>query len=334
MRRTLIIAEAGVNHNGSLETALRLVEEASHAGADIIKFQTFRADALVTKKAKMAHYQAKNLGKQESQYVMLKRLELSADNFMKIHTSCKQKGIGFLSTAFDLESITELTAMDMSMWKVPSGEITNQPYLEAISKTGQPILLSTGMSTMEEISEALGVIQQNGNQQVTLLHCTTEYPAPYDEINLMAMQAMKERFQLPVGYSDHSAGIEVAIAAVALGATVIEKHFTIDRNLEGPDHKASLDPSTFSSMVSSIRNIEAAMGDGIKQPTRSELANRLVARKSIVARKNIRRGDTFTWDNLTTKRPGNGLSPMKWYDVLGKRAGRDYHEDEMIEENV
>lgn len=327
---TLIIAEAGVNHNGSLDTALQMVEKASACGADVIKFQTFKAESIVTKSARMAEYQTRNLDAQESQYEMLKRLELSPADFQTICAYCKEKKIGFLSTAFDIASICDLLSLDMMVWKIPSGEITNKPYLEAIAKIRKPIILSTGMSTLLEVEDAVSILKRNGCQEMTLLHCTTEYPAPYVEVNLRAIETMKVHFGLPIGYSDHTAGIEVAIAAVAMGASVLEKHFTLDRNMIGPDHKASLEPQEFSQLVKAVRNVEASMGDGVKQPTKSELKNKQVARKSIVAKSYIRRGEVFTANNLTVKRPGDGVSPMLWDEILGAVSDRDYNEDEMI----
>lgn len=330
MGRTLIIAEAGVNHNGSLEIAKELVRTAKECGADIVKFQTAKLDSLVSKHAEMADYQKKNIGKEESQKEMLSKLLLSYDDFIELADYCRQTGIMFLSTPFDIDSIHFLDPMQ-DIWKVPSGEITNYPYLVEIAKTGKKVIISTGMCEMNEIEEVLNVLKDNGTSDITVLHCTTEYPAPFDEVNLNVMSTLKKKFGYPVGYSDHTRGIEVPIAAVALGAEVIEKHFTLDRNMEGPDHKASLEPSELKAMVEGIRNIEKALGICEKKPSEIEMKNRLVARKSIVALKDIKAGDRFTADNLTTKRPGSGISPMKWNDVIGQTAKRDFSEDELIE---
>lgn len=330
MKKTLIICEIGVNHNGSVEIAKRMVEAAKECGADIAKFQTYNADALTSKSAEMAQYQKENLGIEKSQKEMLKELALSYSEFDEIADYCKTIGIGFLSTPFDIESIRFLDHYQ-DVWKIPSGEITNLPYLVEIAKTKKRIILSTGMSTMDEVGEALSCITQNGANDITLLHCTTEYPAPFESVNLKAMLTMKEKFGYPVGYSDHTKGIEISIAAVAMGASVIEKHFTLDRNMEGPDHKASLEPDEFSAMVNAIRNIEKAEGDGIKRPSDAERHNILVARKSIIASRYIKAGEVFTEDNLTTKRPGTGISPMRWNDVIGTLAKRNFEEDEIIE---
>ncbi len=330
MGRTLIIAEAGVNHNGSLDIAKDLVRTAKECGADIVKFQTAKLDSLVSKHAEMADYQKKNIGKVESQKEMLSKLLLSYDEFVELAEYCKNVGIMFLSTPFDIDSIHFLAPMQ-KIWKVPSGEITNYPYLVEIAKTGKRVIISTGMSEMNEIKEALKVLRDNGTNDITVLHCTTEYPAPFDEVNLNVMSTLKNEFGYPIGYSDHTKGIEVPIAAVALGAEVIEKHFTLDRNMEGPDHKASLEPSELKAMVEGIRNIEKSLGTSEKKPSEIEIKNRLVARKSIVALKDIKAGERFTTDNLTTKRPGSGISPMKWNDVIGQTAKRDFSEDELIE---
>lgn len=331
MNKVLVIAEAGVNHNGSLALAKELVDKAKECGADIVKFQTAKLDSLLSKFAQMAEYQKENTGMEESQKDMLRKLLLTYDDFKVLSGYCKEVGIKFLSTPFDLESIEFLDSLDIDIWKIPSGEITNYPYLVAIAKTKKPIILSTGMCLMEEIEAALAVLTKNGAKDITILHCTTEYPAPYEEVNLNAMSTIRDTFGFPVGYSDHTQGIEVPIAAVAMGAVVIEKHFTLDRNMEGPDHKASLEPKDLKSMVDSIRKIELSLGDGVKQPTESEKKNICVARKSIVAKRTIIKGETFTEENLTTKRPGNGISPMKWLDVLGTTAIRDFEEDELIE---
>lgn len=330
MSRTLIIAEAGVNHNGSLDMAKKLVDIAKDCGADIVKFQTAKLDSLVSKNARMADYQRTNIGVEESQKDMLKRLLLSFEDFVELAQYCHEVGIRFLSTPFDIESIHFLNNMQ-DIWKVPSGEITNYPYLIEIGKTGKNVILSTGMAEMEEISSAIKVLTDNGTTDLTLLHCTTEYPAPIKNVNLRVMETMKEKFGYPVGYSDHTQGIEVDIAAAALGATVIEKHFTLDRSLPGPDHKASLEPNEFKEMVEGIRKIELALGTSEKRLSEVEVKNRLVARKSIVAKKAIRAGTILTVDNITTKRPGYGINPMKWNEVIGTVAIRDFEEDELIE---
>jgi len=331
MNKTIVIAEAGVNHNGSIKTAMELVDKAVLAHADIIKFQTFIAEELTTKNAEKAEYQSKSIGSENTQLEMLKKLELSKDDFVLLKNYCEKMGIEFLSTAFDIKSIDFLVTLDMNRWKIPSGEITNLPYLIKIANLKQPVILSTGMSTIDEIETAVSVLQNNGVTDLTVLHCTTEYPTPFEDVNLNAMHTIKEKFGVKIGYSDHTTGIEVPIAAVSLGATVIEKHFTLDRNMEGPDHIASLEPHELKAMIDAIRNIEKALGDGIKQPAESEKKNMAVARKSIVAKVKIKAGEIFTEDNITVKRPGNGLSPMKWYDVIGKIANRDFQEDELIE---
>ena len=330
MSKTLIIAEAGVNHNGSLEIAKQLVRTAKECGADIVKFQTAKLDSLVSKHAEMADYQKKNTGKEESQKEMLRKLLLSYEDFLTLADYCKEVGIQFLSTPFDIESIHFLNPMQ-DIWQVPSGEITNYPYLVEIAKTGKKVIISTGMAEMDEIEAAVRVLRENGTKDLTILHCTTEYPAPLDDVNLRVMQTLKEEFGCPVGYSDHTKGIAVSLAASALGAEVIEKHFTLDRNMEGPDHKASLEPDELKALVDGVREIERALGNGEKKPSEIELKNRLVARKSIVARKDIKAGDVFTEENLTTKRPGSGLSPMLWNSVIGTKAKRDFTEDELIE---
>lgn len=331
MNKTLIIAEAGVNHNGSLDLAKKLVDKAVYANVDIIKFQTFRAEDLTTKNAQKAEYQKKNLSGEDTQYKMLKKLELKKEEFIELKEYCRAKSIEFLSTAFDLKSIDFLTALGMKRWKIPSGEITNLPYLIKVAKLNKPVILSTGMSTMDDIKRALNVLKDNGTSAITVLHCTTEYPSPFNDVNLNAMLTIKNEFDIPVGYSDHTKGIEVSIAAVALGARVIEKHFTLDRSMEGPDHKASLEPDELKAMVDAVRNIEFALGNGIKQPAESEKKNIAIARKSIIAKKNIKVGETFTEENLTVKRPGDGISPMRWFEVLGKTAKRNFKEDELIE---
>ncbi len=334
MKRTLIIAEAGVNHNGSLDLAKQLVDKAVDAGVDYIKFQTFKAEKLVTKSVRQAEYQQRNMGSQEdSQFQMLKKLELSPEDHRILIDYCNKKGIKFFSTAFDFDSMDYLHSLKLDLWKIPSGEITNYPYLKKIASYHQSVILSTGMSTMEDIEACLKVLTDNGltKAQITILHCNTEYPTPFEDVNLRAMQTIKERFGTKVGYSDHTRGIEVPIAAVALGATVIEKHFTLDRNMPGPDHKASLEPDELKAMVSAIRNIEKALGSSEKKVTDSERKNIAIARKSIVAAKNICKGEIFTEENLTVKRPGTGISPMRWEEVLGTEAKRDFKEDELIE---
>ena len=325
-----IIAEAGVNHNGNYETACNLVDAAKMAGVDCIKFQTFRSDNLVSHNAKKAEYQ-KNTTGGGAQADMLKKLELSFDEFLKLKEYCDKVGICFLSTPFDFDSIEFLKSIEMPFWKIPSGEITNYPYLVALAKTGKTVVMSTGMSEMSEIDGAIKVLRDNGVGEIKLLHCNTEYPTPFTDVNLKAMQTMRDVFGLEVGYSDHTKGIEVPIAAVALGATVIEKHFTLDRNMEGPDHKASLEPDELTEMVSCIRHIEQAMGTGEKKPSPSEKKNVIVARKSIVAKRTIRIGEELSEENVTVKRPGNGISPMRWLYVIGTKAIRDFSEDELIE---
>ena len=326
-----IIAEAGVNHNGSLELAKNLVDKAKEAGADCVKFQTFIANKIVSKNAAKADYQKKQTESAESQHEMLKKLELSFDDFIELNNYCKEIGIEFLSTAFDFESIDFLNQLGMQVWKIPSGEITNLPYLIKIAKLNKKVILSTGMSTMREIEDAVNILKDHGASELIILHCTTEYPTPYEDVNLNAMLAIKERFGYEVGYSDHTMGIEVPIAAVALGAKVIEKHFTLDRTMDGPDHKASLEPSELKTMVDAIRNIELSMGTGIKEPADSEKKNIAIARKSIVANQSIKKGDILTETNLTVKRPGDGISPMKWFEIIGTKAIRDFEEDELIE---
>ncbi len=335
MDKVLIIAEAGVNHNGDVNKAKELIDVAFEAGVDYVKFQTFRAEKLVTKSAKRATYQDKNTQNDDSQFQMLKKLELSEDNHKELISYCKSKGVKFLSTGFDLESLAFLKKIGISLAKIPSGEITNYPYLKKVATLFEEVILSTGMADIKEIEGAVSVLLSNGvkKENLTILHCNTEYPTPMEDVNLKAMLHIKEEFGVSVGYSDHTLGIEVPISAVALGATVIEKHFTLDRNLPGPDHRASLEPDELKAMVSGIRNIEKAIsGNGIKEPSKSELKNKSVARKSIVASCEIKKGDVFTEDNLTIKRPGTGISPMKWNEVLGKIASKSYVEDEVLTE--
>lgn len=331
MSDVFIIAEAGVNHNGDVRLAKKLINAAKRAGADAVKFQTFIAGCVVSKTAQKVDYQKRDTETNESQLEMLRKLELSYGDFKALKKYCEKKGILFLSTAFDLDSISFLESLDMPIYKVPSGEITNLPYLMKIASFGKPVILSTGISDLDEVGLALDVLQGNGAGTITLLHCNTQYPTPFEEANIKAMLTLKERFGLAVGYSDHTLGIEAPIAAIALGATVIEKHFTLDKRLNGPDHKASLDPQELKAMVTSIRNIEVALGDGVKQPSLSENTNKKAVRKSIVAKRPIVKGELFTQDNLTVKRPGNGISPMKWFEVLGMSAGRDFSEDELID---
>jgi N,N'-diacetyllegionaminate synthase len=330
--RTLIIAEAGVNHNGDLELAKKMIDTAAEAGTDLVKFQTFNADRLSTSTAKKAAYQTQNTDSRESQYEMLRRLELTPAMHKELISYSKRRKIGFFSTAFDIKSVDLLVSLGQEQFKIPSGEITNLPYLRHISQLGRPVILSTGMATMEEIGSALQILENSGTpkKSITVLHCTTEYPTPMPEVNLKAMLEIRDNFGVKVGYSDHTLGIEVAIAAVAMGATVIEKHFTLDRKLPGPDHKASLEPSELKSMVAAIRNIEVALGDGIKRPTLSEAKNIPVVRKSIIASKPIQQGEVFAAENLTTKRPGTGISPMRWDEVIGKTAIRNFSADELI----
>ena len=331
--RVLIIAEAGVNHNVDLKLAKKLINAAAEAGADLVKFQTFNADRLSTSTAKKAFYQTQATDSRESQHEMLRRLELTEDMHKELIAHCAARNIGFFSTGFDIKSVDLLLSFGQNHFKIPSGEITNLPYLRHIGQLGRPVILSTGMATMDEIRSALRILENSGTpkKSITVLHCTTEYPTPMPEVNLRAMISIRDKFEVKVGYSDHTLGIEVAIAAVAMGATLIEKHFTLDRNLPGPDHKASLEPSELKSMVTAIRNIEVALGDGIKRPTPSEAKNIPIVRKSIVASKSIQLGEVFTTKNLTTKRPGTGISPMRFDEVLGKKARRNFAEDDLIE---
>ncbi len=331
---TCIIAEAGVNHNGNMELAKKMVNMAKEAGADYIKFQTFVPNHLVSKYAEKAEYQKVNAGADQSQLEMLEKLALSFDEFRKLKKHCEDVGIGFISTPFDLESIDFLEDFNMDFWKIPSGEITNLPYLEKIGRTGRDVLISTGMSELGEIKEALNILTENGSGKITVLHCNTEYPTPFSDVNLKAMLQIRNETGLDIGYSDHTVGIEIPIAAVALGATVVEKHFTLDRSMEGPDHKASLGPEELKAMVRAIRNVEIGLGDGLKKRTDSEKKNLAIARKSIVAKHDIKRGDIFTEDNITVKRPGTGVSPMKWYELIGKISNQDYKEDEVLDQNV
>jgi N,N'-diacetyllegionaminate synthase len=331
--RTLIIAEAGVNHNGDMAMARQLIDVAADAGADLVKFQTFSADRLVTMQAKKADYQNRSTDAGESQHAMLRRLELTRDMHEALIAHCASRGIRFFSTGFDPGSVDMLAQLGLDCFKIPSGEITNLPYLRHVGRYGKPVILSTGMANLGEIEAALDVLDQAGTprERISVLHCNTEYPTPMVDVNLRAMLAIRDAFGVAVGYSDHTAGIEVAIAAVALGASIIEKHFTLDRNLPGPDHKASLEPAELKAMVSAIRNIEQALGDGIKRPSASESKNKPIARRSLVAARAIRAGELFSADNLAVKRPGTGLSPMHWDEVIGRAAPRDFTADELIE---
>lgn len=335
MNQVFIIAEAGVNHNGSMENAFRLVDVAAEAGVDYVKFQTFKTENIVSKSAQKAEYQIKNTeNKDETQYQMLKKLELSEEHHIQLIAYCKEKNIQFFSTAFDLDSLQYLKDIGLELVKIPSGEITNLPYLRKAASLFKKVILSTGMATLEEIKGALQVFLSAGipKENITILHCNTEYPTPMEDVNLKAMLQIQQEFGTKVGYSDHTLGIEVPIAAVALGATIIEKHFTLDKTMEGPDHKASLEPKELKAMVKAIRNIEKAIsGSGNKEVTESELKNIAIARKSIVAKRNIEKGELLTEENITVKRPGTGISPMQWDEVIGKRADMNFREDELIE---
>ena len=333
MNKVFIIAEAGVNHNGSLELAKKLVDVAVEAGADAVKFQTFKADKLVSKYAQKADYQKETTSTSESQYDMIKKLELDENAHQVLISYCKDKEIMFLSTPFEHDSIDLLNSFQMPIFKIPSGEITNLPYLQHIGRLGKEVILSTGMANLDEVRDALEVLIKAGTpkEKITVLHATTEYPCPMEEVNLRAMQTINATFGVKVGYSDHTQGIEVPIAAVAMGACVIEKHFTLDCAMDGPDHKASLEPDEFKSMVLAIRHVERALGDGVKRPSKSERRNILVARKSIIASRDIKIGEVFSENNLTVKRPGAGISPMQWNIVIGKRASRDFFADELID---
>lgn len=331
MEKVLIIAEAGVNHNGDINLAYRMVDEAKKAGADIIKFQTARPELVISRFAQKADYQKETTGNDESQLEMCKKIHLKFEDYIPLKAYCEKLGIKFLSTPFDLESIDFLEEIGCDLWKIPSGEITNLPYLIKIAETGKPVILSTGMCEMEEVRTALETLKKYGAGSISILHCTTEYPAPYEEVNLRAMLRIQEELGVEIGYSDHTKGIEIPIAAAAMGATIIEKHFTLDRNMEGPDHKASLEPQELKAMVEAIRHVENAFGDGEKRPSESEKKNLAIARKSIVAKCRIAKGEVLTEQNITTKRPGDGINPMKWFEVLGTEAVRDFEEDELIE---
>ena len=332
--RTLIIAEAGVNHNGDIEIAKKLIDVAAEAGADLVKFQTFSGDRLATSIAKQAEYQIQNTEEIIPQRTMLQKLELDENMHEVLIQHCEDRGIGFFSTGFDIESVNLLIKLGQKRFKIPSGEITNLPLLRHIGKQKKQVILSTGMATFVEIENAIEALEQAGTPRdsITVLHCTTSYPAPLVDVNLKAMQKIGEKFNVEVGYSDHTTGLETAIAAVALGAKVIEKHFTLDRKLPGPDHKASLEPEELKQMISFIRNIEILLGDGEKKLMPSEVGNVNIARKSIVASKTVIKGETFSENNITTKRPGNGISPMKWDSVIGSKAIRDFELDELIEQ--
>jgi N,N'-diacetyllegionaminate synthase len=332
MTKVFIIAEAGVNHNGSVELAKKLIDVASDSGADAVKFQTFKAEKLVSKKAQKAEYQKQTTELQESQYEMIKKLELDRGMHLELISYCRQKNIMFLSTPFDHDSISLLSEMGLEIFKIPSGEITNLPYLKVIGGLNKQVILSTGMADIGEIEDALDLLISSGTSKdnITVLHANTEYPTPMCDVNLKAMNTIAKTFKVKVGYSDHTLGIEVPIAAVAMGAVVIEKHFTLDKTMAGPDHKASLEPCELKAMVSSIRNIEQALGHGIKKPSPSEIPNMAIARKSIIALKSIAKGEKYTEENIGIKRPGNGISPMRWDEFIGAVAQRDYQEDELI----
>ena len=330
--KTFIIAEAGVNHNGKLELAYKLVDVAVEAGADAVKFQTFKPEKIVSRFAEKAEYQKETTGLAESQLDMIKKLDLGYEAFAELKKYCAKKGIVFLSTPFDLDSIEFLDQLGLNIFKIPSGEITNLPYLRKVGLLNKQVIMSTGMADLKEVKEALDVLVLCGTDKevITVLHCNTEYPTPFDDVNLKAMLTIRDELSVKVGYSDHTPGIEVPVAAVALGAEVIEKHFTLDKNMEGPDHRASLEPDELKAMVSAIRNIEKAMGNGIKRPAPSELKNKPIVRKSIVTAKDIRKGEPFSEENLTVKRPGTGISPMRWDEIIGQKAERNYKTDEII----
>lgn len=327
-----IIAEAGVNHNGSIKIAKELVDKAFEAGANAVKFQTFKAENLVTKYAEKAVYQQKTTSKKESHFEMIKKLELNLDMHNELISYCNSKKIIFLSTPFDLDSIDLLNDLELNIFKIPSGEITNLPYLRKIGSLKKEIILSTGMSDIGEIEDALDVLINSGTKKedITLLHANTQYPTPMSDVNLKAMVTIGKTFDIDYGYSDHTLGIEVDIAAVAMGASVIEKHFTLDKSMEGPDHKASLEPTELTDMIKAIRNIEIAMGSCVKKPSSSEIPNMEIARKSIVAKCSIKQGELFTENNLYVKRPGNGINPMRWDDIVGTISAKHYKEDELI----
>jgi len=328
----IIIAEAGVNHNGSIELAKKLISVASNAKVDFVKFQTFITENNITRNAEKAEYQKSLTDQNESQFEMIKKLELDRNAHEDLMAYCNKKNTQFLSTAFDHDSIDLLAELGIPFYKIPSGEITNLPYLRHIGRMGKPVIMSTGMATLEEVKVALNVLLESGakKDQITVLHCNTEYPTPMEDVNLKAMLTIRGELGVAVGYSDHTLGVEIPVAAVALGATIIEKHFTLDRTLPGPDHAASLEPEELKAMVSAIRNIEKAMGDGVKKPSPSEKKNITIARKSIVAKKTIKKGKLFSEDNLTVKRPGTGISPMEWDKILGKKSKQDYNPDDLV----
>ncbi len=331
MGRTLIIAEAGINHNGNMDLAKKMIQVAKDSGADIVKFQTGKTKYVMSKFAGKADYQKVTTGEEGSMLDMCLDLTLPYSAFDELYEECQRIGITFLSTPFTVDSVEYLNRFEMPFWKIPSGEITHLPYLIAIAKTKKPVVMSTGMCYMNEIEAAVSVLKENGSEKISLLHCNTEYPTPYEDVNLRAMIEIRDKFGVEVGYSDHTRGIEIPIAAVALGASIIEKHFTLDRNMPGPDQKASLEPMEFRAMVDSIRNIEKALGNGIKKPSPSESRNIKAARKSIVAFRDIKKGEILTEENIMAKRPAGGISPMKWFEVIGTRAVRDFEEDEPIE---
>ncbi|EOB3875852.1 N-acetylneuraminate synthase [Campylobacter upsaliensis] len=332
MKKVLIIAEVGVNHNGDINLAKKLIEQAAKAGADVVKFQTFKANSCVSVSAKKAKYQLETTAKEESQLEMIKKLELSYESHFELMKHCKKHGIAFLSTPFDLESVEFLRGLDLPYFKIPSGEITNLPYLKAVAKCKKKVLLSTGMANLGEIEAALTILRKNGTRNITLLHCNTEYPTPFEDVNLNALKTLKEAFKLEVGYSDHTEGIVASLGAVALGAVVIEKHFTLDKTMEGPDHRASLEFEELRALCKGIRELEKALGSGIKKASKSEAKNKIIARKSLVAKREIQKGEKFSIENLTTKRPGSGISAMRYEEYLGKRALKTYKKDELINE--
>ncbi|EOC4999046.1 N-acetylneuraminate synthase [Campylobacter upsaliensis] len=332
MKKVLIIAEAGVNHNGDINLAKKLIEQAAKAGADVVKFQTFKANSCVSVSAKKAKYQLETTAKEESQLEMIQKLELSYESHFELMKHCKKHGIAFLSTPFDLESVEFLRGLDLPYFKIPSGEITNLPYLKAVAKCKKRVLLSTGMANLGEIEAALTILRKNGTKNITLLHCNTEYPTPFEDVNLNALKTLKEAFKLEVGYSDHTEGIVASLGAVALGAVVIEKHFTLDKTMEGPDHRASLEFEELKALCKGIRELEKALGSGIKKASKSEAKNKIIARKSLVAKREIQKGEKFSIENLTTKRPGSGISAMRYEEYLGKRALKTYKKDELINE--
>lgn len=333
MSNVFIIAEAGVNHNGDINLAKKLIDAAAAAGADAVKFQTFNTDNEVSKFAPKAEYQLETTDEDESQYEMIKKLELSREDHLVLMDYCKASSIKFLSSPFENDAIDLLAELGLDIMKIPSGEITNFPFMKKIGALNKKVIMSTGMATIGEVEQAIDILTENGTdrEKITLLHCNTEYPTPYEDVNLRAMVTLADSFKLPVGYSDHTKGIEIPLAAVAMGAVVIEKHFTLDKTMEGPDHKASLEPGELSEMVKAIRNVETALGTGIKKPSKSEKKNIAIARKSIVALCDIKAGEVFTEENVTTKRPGSGVNPMDWNFVLGRKAPRDFGEDELIE---